>query len=359
MATMSLDDAIADATLYATGMNPAPTSEANTCNWIIYPLLLACGYKPYEIHAENTSMPNIKPDYTILPGTAHAWFLEAKSWTVTLNDTHATQATTYAYQNSSRWAVLTNGQEWRLYDSHIPTVAQRLVVQASLSDTSSVRALLSALSHHSMTTGGIEQFVQDVLLKTTLSRDLTDPNSATIKAIHKVLKGNVGLSSVKPQEIVAYFSPSVLATTPTPTNTIATVAPTIAVSTIATTQSFKDIASDPTCPITGTKPSLVTLPDGTTKVVKTWTDVFVFIVEWIGKISTNSNKPLNPQQYNYRLNTTPQKSNLPMERPATITFRGNLAYLETNRSARRIIGDIQAIGVAENIVTDQILLTYE
>src|SRR5579872_4683798 len=117
---MSLADAIAEALANST---PPPPNESNTCDWIIYPLLLACGYARRDIVSRVADNDRKFPDYTILPDSPHAWFLEAKAWNEVLEDQHAHQSLNYANQNGKRWVVLTNGDCWRLYDNQIQGLA--------------------------------------------------------------------------------------------------------------------------------------------------------------------------------------------------------------------------------------------
>ena len=65
---------------YLTGANPPPANEANTCDWVILPLLRHCGYHYHDIHAQGHDAAGGIPDYTILPNTAQTWYLEAKKW---------------------------------------------------------------------------------------------------------------------------------------------------------------------------------------------------------------------------------------------------------------------------------------
>src|SRR5439155_23527827 len=113
---MSLADAIAQALEEA---NPPPVNESTTCEWVIYPLLLAAGHARRDILSRVADNNGQYPDYSILLDSPHGWFLEAKAWNVALQDNHAQQALNYANQNGKRWVVLSNGQEWRLYDNDI------------------------------------------------------------------------------------------------------------------------------------------------------------------------------------------------------------------------------------------------
>ncbi|MBI3912427.1 MAG: hypothetical protein HY320_16020 [Armatimonadetes bacterium] len=124
-----------------------PPNESCTCEWVILPLLWKAGYERHEIMSRVSDAAGKYPDYTILPGTACTWYLEAKDWNKELqNDQDLFQATNYAHTKGHRWVVLSNGREWRLYDDHIQGVEapQRLVAVARL-DEDELEQFLTAL----------------------------------------------------------------------------------------------------------------------------------------------------------------------------------------------------------------------
>src|SRR5436853_5414289 len=140
---MDLTHAIMEA---ASHYDAPPPDEAATCLWVIVPLLLQMGYAVKEIRPQGRDSNGQYPDYTILPGCPHAWYLEAKAWNVALHEKEAFQATSYAFGNGKRWVVLSNGRVWRIYDSHIQGLsADRLVAEASLDDRLAAEELLKAL----------------------------------------------------------------------------------------------------------------------------------------------------------------------------------------------------------------------
>ncbi|MCS6831220.1 MAG: type I restriction enzyme HsdR N-terminal domain-containing protein, partial [bacterium] len=95
-----------------------PPNEATTCSWVVEPLLLVAGYRRMDWIQEVAGLQGNKyrPDYTVLAETPHCWLLEAKTWNHPLLEQDANQLTSYANVHNIRWAVLTNGKEWQLYD---------------------------------------------------------------------------------------------------------------------------------------------------------------------------------------------------------------------------------------------------
>src|SRR3954453_20632460 len=98
MSLASLISELANAT-------PLPSSESATCHWVIAPLLQKIGYATREVEPHARDLAGQYPDFTILPGTAHAWYLEAKAWTSNLEDRHAQQSLNYANTAGKRWVV--------------------------------------------------------------------------------------------------------------------------------------------------------------------------------------------------------------------------------------------------------------
>ncbi len=104
---MTLEDEIAEAQVC---IADPPKNESSTCDWIILPLLYAAEYGRRDIESRMADSTGQFPDYTLLPNNPAAMFyLEAKSWNVALEDTHAKQALNYANHNGKRFVVLTNG----------------------------------------------------------------------------------------------------------------------------------------------------------------------------------------------------------------------------------------------------------
>src|SRR5436309_3495008 len=141
---MTLNEELTRVREYLTDTSKRPSNEANTCHWVISPLLRQCGYDFHEIDVQAHDGAGKYPDFTISPHTSFTWFLEAKSWIENLADAHVIQALNYAHTHGHRWVVLSNGREWRLYDDHIIGVqpADRLVAVARLDCSDEVERLL-------------------------------------------------------------------------------------------------------------------------------------------------------------------------------------------------------------------------
>lgn len=251
----SVQQAISDA-------SPPPGNETETCDRIIYPLLLAAGYSRKEIKSQDRDAANQKPDYTLLPELAdYTWFLEAKGWSISLSDAHAAQAVNYANTQGKRWVVLTNGKEWRLYDNDIRESAEKkLAVRVGLREESFV-SFLEAISRQSITEGKLEDFVLNQRLYSALAIQISKPDSDVVKAIRRVLRGLPGLGQASGARIVGYFQSETAA------EPVADVQPeqnTSSQAGAARTPSSGDVCvkGAKATEVTGRKPVSLLLPDG-------------------------------------------------------------------------------------------------
>lgn len=183
---MSIPDVIAKALAEA---QPPPSSEAETCQWIILPLLEGLGYQRREIQPQARDGNGQYPDYAILPDTEHKWYLEAKAWAVNLTDNHIRQCLVYAFTNVCRWVVLTNGRQWRLYDNNIQGKLEgKLAAEVSLADVDAAEPFFAAISRESMISGGVKEYASGTRLRSVLQVEMADPNSEVLKATQRVLR---------------------------------------------------------------------------------------------------------------------------------------------------------------------------
>lgn len=198
-------------------LNP-PSSEQDTCVKVITPILQALGYSLDDMQMEGSNAAGNRPDYTLLPHTAHTWYLEAKPWKSDYEDRHVHQAISYPHTKGGRWVVLSYGREWRLYDDFISGVEppMKLVAVARVDEPGVLSELLFAISKESVCSGQLEAFAkrerarrEEMLRKealaTALSRQLSDPRSeATLGLLNVVSR--VERLDVSADEIVAYFT---------------------------------------------------------------------------------------------------------------------------------------------------------
>jgi predicted type IV restriction endonuclease len=207
--------AVGDAQRFLGELSPPP-NEANTCDWVIRPLLLALGYENFEISSQVGDVSNKFPDYTVLPQTEHTWYLEAKAWSVALESIHVDQALNYAHSNGRRWVVLSNGREWRLYDDRIVgKSADRLVATARLDETDHICRFLAALSRDSIQGKAVEVFAAERRVRDYLTKAVADAKSSVIAAVVQVAKRDLNIS-VSADSVVDILNAAHVTSSPEP-----------------------------------------------------------------------------------------------------------------------------------------------
>jgi hypothetical protein len=115
--------------------------EQNTKAALIDPILIALGWDLQEIDEvryEYRRKPQDNPvDYALFLSRTECLFIEAKSLEKDLNDRKwISQNLSYATVVGVRWCALTNGDEYRIYNSHAAVdVEQKLFRSVRVSDT--------------------------------------------------------------------------------------------------------------------------------------------------------------------------------------------------------------------------------
>lgn len=333
---MSLQQQLSRIRGYLTDANPHPSNEANTCNRVITPLLLQCGYDYHEIDVQSHDAAGRYPDYTILPNTPHTWFLEVKAWQEMLADTHVIQALNYAHTRGKRWVVLSNGKEWRLYDDFIVGVepADRLITVARLERSEEIEPLLCAISKDSVCSGALEKYALHIRLSTILKQQLLVPHSEINRAITGILRNKLGLRSVGSGDVAAYFHATFNASSPT--DVIEPRAVSAPSSAVATSEGYtlSDLMLQART-IQGRKPQSLILPDQTKKLISSWREVAQNVIEWLFLANKIPTLPFSGQQRGRRyficaLRPTTEDTD---KHYKTLTTNGMTIYIHVNRSA--------------------------
>jgi len=185
------------------GENGITLTEAMTEMIVIDRLLMALGYDPWEIQKQGVAEIGNIPDYAILPNTPHQWFLEAKKWKLPLTDKDASQAVNYAANQGKRWAVLTNGDEWRVLDAFSNThLSQKCIrILPSLTDDGA-QDFFALLAKDAMLTGQLAISHRARIIRDAVIAELSNPVSATVKKLGKDIEEQTGLLSIKKEEIL-------------------------------------------------------------------------------------------------------------------------------------------------------------
>ena len=119
---------------------PQPLNEANTKAALIDPILTALGWDlrdPFSVSQEYRHKSRDNPvDYALFALRAPAMFVEAKALDKDLSDYKwITQTLAYANAAGVAWCVLTNGDEYRIYNTFAKAEAEKKVFRRiSLAD---------------------------------------------------------------------------------------------------------------------------------------------------------------------------------------------------------------------------------
>ncbi len=367
---MTLEEEIAEAQSY---FDDPPSNESNTCERVILPLLWT-GYPRRDIESRKADSAGQYPDYTLLPNTSSTWFIEAKAWRVTLEDTHSQQALNYANQNGKRFVVLTNGQEWRLYDNTVQGVAQdKLVAKVYLRDTDRFTVLMNALSKTEVLSNGIERYLQQErereererrqarqaellgLLEGILPTQLCDGKSEPIKALTLCLKRRDALHDLDAETVASWFregrhAPSQVEAEP--------VSPS---PTTAITCSLEELKNNSKL-ATGRKPSILRFPNGEEVSLRTWRDFAEQMVRYLFRQGLPVPVPFDGGYPVTRwfLNSEPKNKFEDSSDPfREINVGDRLLYLNTGHSASAFLTYICQLCIVVGVATEGFYITFQ
>lgn len=319
-----------------------PPNESSTCEWVILPMLWAMGYDRREILPRVLDSNGQFPDYSLLSGTEHSWFIEAKAWTTALADSHAQQSLNYANSNGRRWVVLTNGHVWRLYDNDIRGyAAHKLVLETKLSEPDRLKAFLAALSKDSVVNGGIESFVKRTCLAAQLSMQLHDATSDIVRAITNILVMRPGLNNISGVDITSYFSED-SDTMSHAASTLSSIETTDATNIDESAVGLNSLLASASTYVTGKRPRSVSFPDGSVLLIRTWADLAQEVIRFLMVCHQLPDVPFcgRTRGGSYFLNTSPQHQDRPMRACRRVENAGREIYIDTNRSGVDLIRSV-------------------
>jgi len=176
--------------------------EQNTKAALIDPILLALGWDLQEMdesRREYRRKPQDNPvDYALFLNRTESLFIEAKSLEKDLNDRKwISQNLSYATVVGVRWCVLTNGDEYRIYNSHAAVdVEQKLFRSVRISDVANVNYAtdtLHLLSKEQMQGRLLDELWKVHFIDGNVSRSiealLANEDSGLIRLLCKKTKG--------------------------------------------------------------------------------------------------------------------------------------------------------------------------
>jgi len=358
--------------------DPPPPNEATTIHWIIFPLLHAAGYAPTDIVSESTDATSQRPDLTLLPGSEHEWYLEAKAWAKSLDpDKHLIQACNYATTRARRWVVLTNGSIWRIYDAHFVQAEppDRLVAEARLDQTEDMVRLLTEISREHMVGGRLVAFTARARLAAHLTRALKDPGSPEIDAVWKQIRKHPPLSGATRAAVAAYFEDLQPATRPGPSSDpddehggsggaesgTDRPKPPPRRQPVEGLYSLRELDSKGATVTLGARPCRVRYPDGPVYEVRTWRDLACSLLRWLDGRDRLPPIPFTATSRGetYFVNVTATQPTGPMKGPVRMILGGRTVYLEGNRNAQNFVKCLCRLCEGAGVSPDEVKIETE
>lgn len=204
-------------------------TEEDTKVFLITPLLRALGWEVEDFHEVRFEYRHKKPDlpvdYALFLNRNPVLFIEAKALGSNLADHKwASQTIAYASAVGVTWCVLTDGDEYRLYNAHAPVeIQQKLFHTLKLSEVNAADAtgtieLLSRdnMGENTLSTLWDAHFV-DRQVKAVLEEMIAHQDASLVRLLHKRTKAITKSSIQKSLERAeAYFDFPILQSTTTP-----------------------------------------------------------------------------------------------------------------------------------------------
>jgi hypothetical protein len=200
MQTMSdLDEVLTLVRNRLTRYRDQSLNEQNTKSSLIDPVLRALGWDTEdfeEVHREYKPKPTDNPvDYALFILRTPRLFLEAKALGGNLNDRRwANQIMGYAAVSGVEWVVLTDGNEYRLYNAHAPVpIEEKLFRSVQIDDDGPpTTTTLELLSKERMQENLIEvlwrsSFIDQQILVVLESLFGSDPDPAFVRFVRNRL----------------------------------------------------------------------------------------------------------------------------------------------------------------------------
>jgi predicted type IV restriction endonuclease len=393
---MTLENEIVDA---QECVSDPPKNESSTCDWIILPLLYAAGYARRDIESRVADSTGQFPDYTVLPNNSSTYYLEAKAWNISLEDSHVKQALNYANHNGKRFVVLTNGQSWRLYDNSVlGLLGEKLIVQAALRDTSQITAFLTGLSKSEVLEGSLERLAEEArqrklqevsdlkeklkreeelqsirkrqteirnLLNTTLPNLLNDASSEVIVLMTMYLSEQEEFKDLSPEILASWFDEYL-----NPSMAYHEEQTTYPVQSQMTHSNYSEKRGEVILSlkeiqgksIDGNKirPIILQAQNGTPINVRSWVNLAEEIVRWLLQQSRQVPIPfVSSHRTRYFLNSNPEhKSPDRRKKFKEISDLGKLTvYMDTDRSGEMFLKDLYALCEAMQVDPDTFQIT--
>ena len=174
--------------------------EENTKASLIDPLLGALGWDihdPDEVHREYKSKPKDKPvDYALKLLRTPQLFIEAKGLGKNISDRRwVSQIISYAAVAGVEWCVLTDGDQYRIYNATAPVDAEdKLLCEITITGTDTARTVnvLRMLSRSSLDGEALPNYWRAHFVDRRVKDALTDMVTTADRSLVRLLRKRVG-----------------------------------------------------------------------------------------------------------------------------------------------------------------------
>ncbi len=162
-------------------------SEEATKTALVNPLLRALGWDTEDLHQVYPEYPSVggRVDYALLIKEEPRLLIEAKALDANLDDLKwVTQLTTYAVTTGVRWTVLTNGDEYRIYNAYAQVSLEEKLFHTVQLDDREPRAveILNLLSRSAVLENRLDSHWQ-VELETRRQQRVNQQLQSTLQAL--------------------------------------------------------------------------------------------------------------------------------------------------------------------------------
>jgi len=299
----------------------------------------------------------------------HQWFLEVKRWLLPLTEKEANQTVGYAFSQGTRWAVLTNGDEWRIYDAHSKApLPQKCIMTIQSLSSPDATEVFSLLSKDSIQREQLAASYRVRLIYQSVQSELLNQESATVKMIRKTIDcptiPNVTKSEVTDAiTLLLAPSPSVKVKQMITTGGVeGTEKLPLALGEVYSINELYESTCTGNFPVSGRKPEYISFSDGSGENVANWREFTGVAIEWLLQkygipampISTGSTEHASVNtaagiRYCYFMNNEPIHSDgMKFHSIREFSIQGKVVYANLHNNAwgfvRCIYRLMQAIG---------------
>ena len=193
---MSLKNTLTEIITHLPDWEKKALNEAQTRQVIILRILAELGFdiwQPFEVIAEETtSSNNYRPDF-VIKLQRDCFVIEAKSLGKSLSDSDVEQAINYVNSKGLRWALLTNGKEWKFFDNDLRGAAsQRLAFGFRLQDSEAIEYFENLLSakiwRQENAAVLVADHIQAIKLYNKLAEEVRFSYTATLSGLRKAIE---------------------------------------------------------------------------------------------------------------------------------------------------------------------------